>query len=137
MARLFFFARLQARLLSPDFGKHLLEVEDLLQKHALLENDIALQAERVQGAGVAALQFADGDSKCRKKNTSSVKTKQKQTICFVLTKIKLSSCDMQKTYVDLIFKNSAKHLQFQTIFPLASPSEILQGSLSSPLCFIF
>lgn len=53
----------QARLLSPDFGKHLLEVEDLLQKHALLENDIALQAERVQSASAAALKFANGDSK--------------------------------------------------------------------------
>uniref|UniRef100_A0A8C4EWP3 Spectrin beta chain n=1 Tax=Dicentrarchus labrax TaxID=13489 RepID=A0A8C4EWP3_DICLA len=55
---------MKARLLSPDFGKHLLEVEDLLQKHALLENDIALQAERVQSASAAALKFANGDSKC-------------------------------------------------------------------------
>uniref|UniRef100_A0A672J202 Spectrin beta chain n=1 Tax=Salarias fasciatus TaxID=181472 RepID=A0A672J202_SALFA len=54
--------RLVARLLSPDFGKHLLEVEDLLQKHALVENDIALQAERVQNASAAALKFANGDS---------------------------------------------------------------------------
>uniref|UniRef100_A0A8D3DDI1 Spectrin beta chain n=1 Tax=Scophthalmus maximus TaxID=52904 RepID=A0A8D3DDI1_SCOMX len=53
---------MKARLLSPDFGKHLLEVEDLLQKHALLENDIALQAERVHNASAAALQFANGDS---------------------------------------------------------------------------
>uniref|UniRef100_A0A3B4ABG3 Spectrin beta chain n=1 Tax=Periophthalmus magnuspinnatus TaxID=409849 RepID=A0A3B4ABG3_9GOBI len=53
---------MKARLLSPDFGKHLLEVEDLLQKHALLENDIALQAERVQGASAAALKFANGDT---------------------------------------------------------------------------
>ncbi|KAM4540523.1 spectrin beta chain, erythrocytic isoform 2-T2 [Fundulus diaphanus] len=53
---------MKARLLSPDFGKHLLEVEDLLQKHALLENDIALQAERVQSASTAALKFANGDS---------------------------------------------------------------------------
>lgn len=50
--------------MSPDFGKHLLEVEDLLQKHALLENDIALQAERVQNASASALKFANGDSKC-------------------------------------------------------------------------
>jgi len=42
----------------------LLEVEDLLQKHALLENDIALQADRVQSASAAALKFANGDSKC-------------------------------------------------------------------------
>uniref|UniRef100_A0A672J1P6 Spectrin beta chain n=1 Tax=Salarias fasciatus TaxID=181472 RepID=A0A672J1P6_SALFA len=53
---------MKARLLSPDFGKHLLEVEDLLQKHALVENDIALQAERVQNASAAALKFANGDS---------------------------------------------------------------------------
>lgn len=37
----------------------------MLQKHALLENDIALQAERVQNASAAALKFANGDSKCR------------------------------------------------------------------------
>lgn len=73
----FFFFNLQARLLSPDFGKHLLEVEDLLQKHALLENDIALQAERVQGAGAAALQFADGDSKFEKKKEASKQSKNK------------------------------------------------------------
>ncbi|KAF7201466.1 spectrin beta chain, erythrocytic isoform X1 [Nothobranchius furzeri] len=53
---------MKARLLSPDFGKHLLEVEDLLQKHALLEKDIALQAERVQSTSAAALKFANGDS---------------------------------------------------------------------------
>ncbi|XP_066550926.1 spectrin beta chain, erythrocytic isoform X2 [Amia ocellicauda] len=49
------------RLLSPDFGKHLLEVEDLLQKHALLEADVAVQADRVKSANAAALKFADGD----------------------------------------------------------------------------
>nr|XP_057911997.1 spectrin beta chain, erythrocytic isoform X2 [Doryrhamphus excisus] len=53
---------MKVRLMSPDFGKHLLEVEDLIQKHALVENDIALQAERVQNAGAAALKFANGDS---------------------------------------------------------------------------
>ncbi|XP_042292856.1 spectrin beta chain, erythrocytic isoform X1 [Thunnus maccoyii] len=53
---------MKARLMSPDFGKHLLEVEDLLQKHALIENDIALQAERVENASAAALKFANGDS---------------------------------------------------------------------------
>ncbi|XP_050989973.1 spectrin beta chain, erythrocytic isoform X2 [Labeo rohita] len=53
---------MKSRLLSPDFGKHLLEVEDLLQKHLLLEADIALQAERVRSANAAALKFANGDS---------------------------------------------------------------------------
>uniref|UniRef100_A0A7N8YMJ8 Spectrin beta chain n=1 Tax=Mastacembelus armatus TaxID=205130 RepID=A0A7N8YMJ8_9TELE len=55
---------MKARLLSPDFGKHLLEVEDLLQKHALVENDIALQEERVQNASAAALKFANGYKPC-------------------------------------------------------------------------
>lgn len=40
-------------------------MEDLLQKHALLENDIALQAERVENASAAALKFANGDSKSK------------------------------------------------------------------------
>ncbi|XP_016396446.1 spectrin beta chain, erythrocytic-like isoform X1 [Sinocyclocheilus rhinocerous] len=53
---------MKSRLLSPDFGKHLLEVEDLLQKHLLLEADIAVQAERVRSANAAALKFANGDS---------------------------------------------------------------------------
>ncbi|XP_041927418.1 spectrin beta chain, erythrocytic isoform X1 [Alosa sapidissima] len=53
---------MKARLLSPDFGKHLLEVDDLLQKHALLEADIAVQADRVHSANAAALKFANGDS---------------------------------------------------------------------------
>ncbi|XP_066540760.1 spectrin beta chain, erythrocytic [Hoplias malabaricus] len=53
---------IKVRLLSPDFGKHLLEVEDLLQKHALLEADIAVQADRVRSANAAALKFANGDS---------------------------------------------------------------------------
>ncbi|KAI1895207.1 hypothetical protein AGOR_G00103930 [Albula goreensis] len=53
---------MKARLLSPDFGKHLLEVEDLLQKHALVEADIAMQADRVRSANAAALKFANGDT---------------------------------------------------------------------------
>ncbi|NWR11132.1 SPTN4 protein, partial [Paradoxornis webbianus] len=35
-------------LVSKDLGKHLLEVEDLLQKHGLLEADISAQTERYQ-----------------------------------------------------------------------------------------
>uniref|UniRef100_A0A452HQS6 Spectrin beta chain n=1 Tax=Gopherus agassizii TaxID=38772 RepID=A0A452HQS6_9SAUR len=49
-------------LLSQDYGKHLLGVEDLLQKHALVEADIAIQAERVRGVNASAQKFAtDGD----------------------------------------------------------------------------
>ncbi|KAJ3590639.1 hypothetical protein NHX12_008589, partial [Muraenolepis orangiensis] len=47
----------QAQLLSKDFGKHLLEVDDLLQKHSLQEVDITVQAERVETLNAAALKF--------------------------------------------------------------------------------
>jgi len=52
----------QVLLLSQDYGKHLLGVEDLLQKHALVEADIAIQAERVRGVNASAQKFAtDGE----------------------------------------------------------------------------
>ncbi|XP_056139093.1 spectrin beta chain, non-erythrocytic 1-like isoform X2 [Lampris incognitus] len=47
----------QVQLLSKDFGKHLLEVDDLLQKHSLQEADITVQAERVETLNAAALKF--------------------------------------------------------------------------------
>lgn len=45
-------------LLSQDYGKHLLGVEDLLQKHALVEADIAIQADRVRNVNRNAQKFA-------------------------------------------------------------------------------
>ncbi|XP_075902338.1 spectrin beta chain, non-erythrocytic 1-like isoform X1 [Nelusetta ayraudi] len=45
-------------LLSQDYGKHLLGVEDLLQKHALVEGDIAVQADRVRNVNRNAQKFA-------------------------------------------------------------------------------
>uniref|UniRef100_A0A3B4EGD0 PH domain-containing protein n=1 Tax=Pygocentrus nattereri TaxID=42514 RepID=A0A3B4EGD0_PYGNA len=46
-------------LLSQDYGKHLLGVEDLLQKHALVEADVAIQADRVKAVNASAQKFAD------------------------------------------------------------------------------
>ncbi|MCJ8749136.1 hypothetical protein PDJAM_G00172900 [Pangasius djambal] len=46
-------------LLSQDYGKHLLGVEDLLQKHALVEADIAIQVDRVKSVNANAQKFAD------------------------------------------------------------------------------
>lgn len=45
-------------LLSQDYGKHLLGVEDLLQKHALVEADIGIQADRVRSVNSNAQKFA-------------------------------------------------------------------------------
>ncbi|CAL9688312.1 unnamed protein product [Knipowitschia caucasica] len=54
-------------LLSQDYGKHLLGVEDLLQKHALVEADIGIQADRVRNVSSNAQRFAsdsDGYKPC-------------------------------------------------------------------------
>uniref|UniRef100_A0A803SNP0 Spectrin beta chain n=1 Tax=Anolis carolinensis TaxID=28377 RepID=A0A803SNP0_ANOCA len=50
---------MQVRLASKDYGKHLLEVEDLLQKHSHLEADVSAQSERVQALNTAALKFSE------------------------------------------------------------------------------
>uniref|UniRef100_A0A4W6DZI9 Spectrin beta chain n=1 Tax=Lates calcarifer TaxID=8187 RepID=A0A4W6DZI9_LATCA len=49
-------------LLSQDYGKHLLGVEDLLQKHALVEADIAIQADRVKAVTTNANKYSINDS---------------------------------------------------------------------------
>ena len=52
---------LQSRLQSEDFGKHLMGVEDLLQKHSLLEADIKVVGERVKSVNGQANNFVDGE----------------------------------------------------------------------------
>lgn len=47
----------QGRLQSQDSGKHLHDVEDLLQTHNLVEADISAQAEGVRGVQGAAQRF--------------------------------------------------------------------------------
>ncbi|NWH60961.1 SPTB1 protein, partial [Geococcyx californianus] len=49
----------QVQLASTECGKHLLEAEELLQTHWLLEKDMALQADKTRDISTAALRFAD------------------------------------------------------------------------------
>ncbi|XP_040550177.1 spectrin beta chain, non-erythrocytic 2 isoform X2, partial [Gallus gallus] len=49
---------MEARLQSQELGKHLQAVDELLQLHALVEADIAAQAERVRAVSSAAQRFA-------------------------------------------------------------------------------
>ncbi|NXS91224.1 SPTB1 protein, partial [Jacana jacana] len=49
----------KVQLTSPECGKHLLEAEELLQTHRLLERDIVLQGEKTRAISAAALRFAD------------------------------------------------------------------------------
>ncbi|XP_032546719.1 spectrin beta chain, erythrocytic [Chiroxiphia lanceolata] len=51
----------KVRLASPESGKHLLEAEELLQTHRLLEADMAMQAETTRAISAAALRFADAE----------------------------------------------------------------------------
>ncbi|XP_076252536.1 spectrin beta chain isoform X3 [Rhynchophorus ferrugineus] len=53
---------LKARLLVDDYGKHLMGVEDLLQKHSLLEADINILGERVKSVAEQSQKFVDVDN---------------------------------------------------------------------------
>lgn len=73
-------------LLSQDYGKHLLGVEDLLQKHALVEADIAIQADRVRNVNSNAQKFAlDLEGKktcpCRSCDCSSINERSRSSFC--------------------------------------------------------
>uniref|UniRef100_A0A8D2MFQ6 Spectrin beta chain, non-erythrocytic 2 n=1 Tax=Zonotrichia albicollis TaxID=44394 RepID=A0A8D2MFQ6_ZONAL len=54
----------KVKLASPESGKHLLEAEELLQTHRLLEADMAIQAEKTRAISAAALRFADAEGRC-------------------------------------------------------------------------
>lgn len=47
--------------MSEDYGKHLMGVEDLLQKHSLLEADVNVVGERVNNVNGQAQRFIDDD----------------------------------------------------------------------------
>uniref|UniRef100_A0A8C4WHW1 Spectrin beta chain, non-erythrocytic 2 n=1 Tax=Gopherus evgoodei TaxID=1825980 RepID=A0A8C4WHW1_9SAUR len=70
---------MKGRLQSQDFGKHLHGVEDLLQIHALVEADIAVQAERIKAVGTAAQRFATpGEGNCSTHTTLEEKEQLRQ-----------------------------------------------------------
>ncbi|KAK2182078.1 hypothetical protein NP493_368g02093 [Ridgeia piscesae] len=52
---------IKVRLQSEDYGKHLMGVEDLLQKHSLLESDIKVVGERVKTINGQAEKFVVAD----------------------------------------------------------------------------
>jgi spectrin beta len=53
---------LKLRLMSDDYGKHLMGVEDLLQKHSLVEADINVLGERVKAVVHHSQRFLDDES---------------------------------------------------------------------------
>lgn len=52
---------LKMRLLSDDYGKHLMGVEDLLQKHSLVEADINVLGDRVKAVVQNSQRFISDD----------------------------------------------------------------------------
>ncbi|PAA46340.1 hypothetical protein BOX15_Mlig013263g8 [Macrostomum lignano] len=52
---------LTQRLQSEEYGRHLMGVDDLIEKHALLESDIQVLGDRVQAICTAAQAFIDGE----------------------------------------------------------------------------
>lgn len=52
---------LKTRLVSDDYGRHLLDVEELIQKHLMLDNDIAVIGDRVKAVNNTARRFVDDE----------------------------------------------------------------------------
>lgn len=52
---------LKGRLLSDDYGRHLMDVEDLIQKHHLIESDINIVGDRVKALNAQADKFTAPD----------------------------------------------------------------------------
>lgn len=52
---------IKVRLQSEEYGKHLIGVDDLIQKHSLLESDINVIGNRVQTIAAEAQKYADTD----------------------------------------------------------------------------
>jgi len=48
-------------LQSEEYGKHLMGVEDLLQKHSIIESDITIVGARVEAINAQAQTFVDTD----------------------------------------------------------------------------
>jgi len=48
-------------LQSEEYGKHLMGVEDLLQKHSIIESDITIVGARVEAVNAQAQTFVDDD----------------------------------------------------------------------------
>ncbi|XP_075257408.1 spectrin beta chain, non-erythrocytic 1-like isoform X2 [Convolutriloba macropyga] len=78
-------SELRQPLMSDDYGKHLMGVEDLLQKHALLEAAVTAQNERMNAVNqkaddyYARIEEQSGEPPCKKEEIEAHKEKLRQT----------------------------------------------------------
>uniref|UniRef100_A0ABD2X9X6 Spectrin beta chain n=1 Tax=Trichogramma kaykai TaxID=54128 RepID=A0ABD2X9X6_9HYME len=63
---------IKLRLLTDDYGKHLMGVEDLLQKHSLVEADINVLGERVKAVVAQSQRFLDQEEGYRPCDPSTI-----------------------------------------------------------------
>lgn len=72
-------ADLKSKLISDDYGKHLMGVEDLLQKHGLIERDITLLGDRINAVKNESEKFISSDPQayqpCEPSKIRSINTK--------------------------------------------------------------
>lgn len=87
-------ADLRAKLRSNDYGKHLMGVEDLLQKHSLIEADINMLGERIRNVTRASEDFIDDGTEAYKPCEPS--------------KIKAKNADLERDYAELVKQASAR-----------------------------
>lgn len=81
-------ADLRSKLISDDHGKHLMGVEDLLQKHSLVEADINMLGERIKAVVKGSEDFIDDESDAYRPCEPS--------------RIKARNVELEKEYADLV-----------------------------------
>lgn len=81
-------ADIRSKLISDDYGKHLMGAEDLLQKHSLIDADINMLGERIRGVVRGSEDFIDDDTDSYKPCEPS--------------KIKARNLELQKDYNELV-----------------------------------
>lgn len=92
-------ADLRAKLVSDDFGKHLMGVEDLLQKHSLIEADINMLGERIRNVVRGSEDFIDDETDAYKPCEPS--------------KIKAKNADLERDYSDLVKQAMARRKKLE------------------------
>uniref|UniRef100_A0A6G1SQG5 Spectrin beta chain n=1 Tax=Aceria tosichella TaxID=561515 RepID=A0A6G1SQG5_9ACAR len=92
-------ADLRAKLKSDDYGKHLMGVEDLLQKHSLIEADINMLGERIRNVVRASEDFIDDETEAYKPCEPS--------------RIKSRNADLERDYADLVKQAMARRKRLE------------------------
>lgn len=90
---------LRAKVTSDDYGKHLMSVEDLLQKHSLVEADINILSERLRAVMQSAEDFIEDKTESYKPCEPS--------------KIKSKNAELKKSIDDLVEQAIARRRKLE------------------------